>query len=193
MYSRPPLSFAGSSHHPRNLHAGGAVPNGIQPDSRWRVPHFSASTDIPAEWWALFQSPALDRMVREALKNSPTLSQATARLTEAQEEVNARTGSTKYPTVTGKASAQREQVNLATFGVPFPNPKPFTLLNGSVAVSYALDVFGANRRLVEALRARAAYQEWQVHAARLMLAANVVTAAIRQAQVRSQLRRRRKY
>ncbi len=125
--------------------------------------------------------------MREALANSPTLAQATARLKQAQEESNARTGATKYPSVNASISAQREQVDLATFGVPFPSPPPFGLLNGSVAVSYALDLFGANRRLIESLNAQVEYQNWQLQGARLMLAGNVVSAAIRQAQLRSQI------
>ena len=149
--------------------------------------HLNPATDIPAQWWTLFHSPELDRLVREALANSPTLAQATARLKQAQEEANARTGATKYPSVNANVSAQREQVDLATFGVPFPSPPPFGLLNGSVAVSYALDLFGANRRLVESLNALAEYQNWQLEGARLMLAGNVVSAAIRQAQLRSQI------
>jgi len=143
--------------------------------------------DIPAQWWTLFQSPELDRLVREALANSPTLAQATARLKEAQEESNARTGQTKYPNVTANISAQREKVDLATFGVPFPSPPPFGLLNGSVAVSYALDIFGANRRLIESLNAQVEYENWQLQGARLMLAGNVVSAAIRQAELRAQI------
>ena len=149
--------------------------------------HLNSGMDVPAQWWTLFHSPELDRLVREALINSPTLAQAVARLKEAQEESNARTGATKYPTVIGTVSVEREQVNLATFGVPFPSPPPFSLLNGSVAVSYALDIFGANRRLIESLNAQAEYQSWQLQAARLMLAGNVVSAAIRQAQLRSQI------
>ena len=149
--------------------------------------HLDAAVDVPAQWWTLFHSPELDRLVREALDNSPTLAQASARLKEAQEESNASTGATKYPTVTGNVSAEREQVDLATFGVPFPSPPPFSLLNGSVAVSYALDFFGANRRLIEGLNAQAEYQRWQLQGARLMLAGNVVSAAIRQAQLRSQI------
>lgn len=145
------------------------------------------SGDIPEQWWTLFHSPQLDRMVREALDNSPTLAQATARLKQAQEEANARTGATKYPTVNGNVSIQREQVDLAAFGVPFPSPPPFSLLNGSVAVSYALDLFGGNRRLVESLNAQVDYQKWQLQGARLMLAGNVVSAAIRQAQLRKQI------
>lgn len=149
--------------------------------------HFTTAMDVPAQWWTLFHSPELDRLVRDALANSPTLAQATARLKEAQEEANARTGTTKYPTVTANVSVQREQLDLATFGVPFPSPPPFSLMNGSVAVSYALDLFGANRRLIEGLNAQAEYQRWQLQAARLMLAGNVVSAAIRQAQLKSQI------
>lgn len=149
--------------------------------------HFNQSAAIPADWWTAFQSPELNAMVAEALKNSPTLEQATARLKQAQEEVNARTGATKYPSVTGNASVTEEQLNLAALGVPFPNPSPFTLLNGSVAVSYALDVWGANRRAIEGLKAQRDYEAWQIEGARLMLEGNVVAAAIRQAEIRREI------
>ncbi len=145
------------------------------------------SSEFPVEWWTVFQSPQLNEMVSEALASSPTLAQANARLRQAQEEANAQTGAAKYPTVTGSAGIQQEQVNLATFGVPFPNPSPFTLLNGSVAVSYALDIFGAKRRLIEGLNAQVEFQDWQLQGARLMLAGNVASAAIRQAQVHAQI------
>jgi NodT family efflux transporter outer membrane factor (OMF) lipoprotein len=148
---------------------------------------FSEQAAVSSEWWKVFQSPELDGMVAQALKNSPTLEQATARLKQAQEEVMARTGATKYPTVNGNASVTEEQLNLASFGIPFPNPSPFTLLNGSVAVSYALDVWGGNRRAIEGLKAQRDYEAWQLEGARLMLAGNVVTAAIRQAEVRRQI------
>ncbi len=148
---------------------------------------FNEQAAMPAEWWTAFRSPELNAMVEHALKNSPTLEQATARLKQAQEEVVARTGATKYPTVTGNASVTEEQINLAALGVPFPNPSPFTLLNGSVAVSYALDVWGANRRAIEGLKAQRDYEAWQLEGARLMLAGNVVAAAIRQAQIRKQI------
>ena len=113
-------------------------------------------------------------MVQQALKNSPTLAQARHDSKQAQEEFDARTGATKYPTVSGNASVQEEQLNLAAYGIPFPNPSPFTLLNGSVAVSYALDFFGANRHLIEGLNAQSGYEAWQLEGARLMLAGNVV-------------------
>src|ERR1039457_6318491 len=58
------------------------------------VQRLNPAMDVPAQWWTLFHSPELDRLVREALANSPTLAQATAKLKEAQEESNARTGAT---------------------------------------------------------------------------------------------------
>jgi NodT family efflux transporter outer membrane factor (OMF) lipoprotein len=151
------------------------------------IQHLNPSAEITAQWWTVFHSPELNGMVSEALRNSPTLVQATARLKQAQEELTARTGATKYPSVSGTASVQGEQINLSAYGIPFPNPSPFALLNGSVAVSYALDLFGANRRLIEGLRAEREYQEWQLEGARLMLAGNVVSAAIGEAQVQTQI------
>jgi len=40
--------------------------------------------DIPAQWWTLFQSPALDGLVRQALDASPSLARANAKLRQAQ-------------------------------------------------------------------------------------------------------------
>lgn len=154
--------------------------------------HFDATNDIPAQWWVLFQSPQLDRMVRESLNHSPTITQVVARLTQAREEANARTGETKYPELSGNLAASRQRVNLDSLGVAVPSPPPFNLYSGSVSVSYALDLFGKNRRLIEGLNAQTEYQNWQVQGARLMLAGNVVAAGIRQAELRSQIEITRK-
>ena len=48
----------------------------------------------PQMWWTRFQSNELNRLVNEALQHSPTLAQAHARLTEAQENYNAQAGAT---------------------------------------------------------------------------------------------------
>jgi outer membrane protein TolC len=85
---------------------------------------FDPSLDIPVQWWTLFRSPELDGMVREALVNSPTLAQATARLKEAQEELNARAGATKYPSVSGAASVEEEQVTWPHTGSSFRIRRP---------------------------------------------------------------------
>jgi len=180
---QPPIAPALTGYTPQLQPAETAATAGPEGVAQ----HFDSSAAIPAQWWTLFHSPELNSMMEQTLANSPTLTQAAARLREAQEELNARTGATKYPTVTGNTSIEQEQPNLSVYGIPFPNPSPFTLLNGSIAVSYALDIFGANRRTIEALGAQRDYENWQLEGARLMLTGNVVSTAIRQAELRKQI------
>src|SRR4030095_572529 len=44
----------------------------------------AVGADIPAQWWTLFRSPALDGLVRQALDASPTLAAASAKLRQAE-------------------------------------------------------------------------------------------------------------
>jgi NodT family efflux transporter outer membrane factor (OMF) lipoprotein len=144
--------------------------------------------DLPAQWWTLFQSPALDGLVRQALEASPTLARTGAKLRQAQEDLSARTGGTRFPKVDAKLSANRIDVNPQSLGVQaLPVQTPFNLYLASVGVSYTLDLFGANRRDLESLQAGVDYQRYELEAARLMLAGNVVTAAIREASLREQI------
>ncbi len=149
---------------------------------------FVAGQDIPAQWWSLFQSSALDALVRQALQNSPTLAQADAKLRQAEEGRNARAGATQYPRVDANLSANRVDIGADSFGSKGPLPAmPLDLFLASVAVSYNLDLFGANRHELQALQAGIDRQRYEIEAARLMLAGNVVTAAIREASLREQL------
>ena len=144
--------------------------------------------DIPAQWWSLFRSPTLDRLVREALDGSPTVARAVARLRQAQEDLAARSDATSLPRVDGKLSANRVNVEPDSLGGPgLPIPMPLNLYLATVNVSYTFDFFGATRNELAALRADVDYQRYQLEAARLALAANVVTAAIREASLRQQL------
>lgn len=144
--------------------------------------------DIPAQWWRLFRSPALDALVREALEHSPTLAQASARLRQAEQERSARAGAMLWPGVDARLSANRVDVGSESFGGPgLPVAMPLNLYLASVAVSYQLDLFGATRHELQALQASIDQQRYELQAARLMLAGNVVTAAIREAALREQI------
>jgi NodT family efflux transporter outer membrane factor (OMF) lipoprotein len=148
---------------------------------------FAPEADIPAQWWTLFRSPALDGLVRQALESSPTLARARARLRQAEEDYSARSGS-QLPRVDARLSANRIDVNPQSLGVSaLPVATPLNLYLASVSVSYTLDLFGSTRRELEALQAEADFQRYEVEAARLMLAGNVVTAAIREASLREQI------
>jgi NodT family efflux transporter outer membrane factor (OMF) lipoprotein len=138
--------------------------------------------DIPAEWWSLFGVPELDALVRRALTGSPTLAEARARLTEA------RAGATDIPAVNLDVGVVRQRIDPATVGFPqAPNPGPFTVYTVGANVSYTFDVFGGTRRELEGLAAQIDYQAYELEAARLTLAANVVTTAIRIAALRAEI------
>jgi NodT family efflux transporter outer membrane factor (OMF) lipoprotein len=144
--------------------------------------------DIPAEWWTLFGSPQLDALVRRALAGSPTLDEARARLARAREDLAARQGATDVPRVDGTVGLSRQQVDPAALGFPDAPPSPpFTLFEIGIEVSYAFDLFGGTRRELEALGAEIDYRGYELEAAHLTLAANVVTTAIRQASLRAQI------
>jgi len=148
---------------------------------------FVSGEDIPPLWWALFRSEALDRVIRQALKDSPTLSAAQARLREAEENRRAQSGAL-YPSVDGNISAGRQKISGASFGQTGNTSPTFTLYNASVSVSYALDLFGGTRRAVEALQAQVDYQRFQLEGAWLTLTANLVTTAIQEGALRGQIR-----
>jgi NodT family efflux transporter outer membrane factor (OMF) lipoprotein len=149
---------------------------------------FLFGQDLPAQWWTLFRSPALDALVRQALAGSPSLAQAAARLREVEEDSSARGGAARYPHVDAKLGANRIDVDPQALGVPqLPVAMPFNLYLASVAVSYKFDLFGGTRHELAALQSGVDHQRYQLAAARLALAGNVVTAAIREAALREQI------
>jgi NodT family efflux transporter outer membrane factor (OMF) lipoprotein len=149
---------------------------------------FTAADTATPMWWKRFRSDALDRLVDEALRQSPTLDQARARLIEARENYNAQAGATAFPSVDATMSATRQQVDLASFGIPnVANPGPFSLFDASVSVSYTFDIFGGNRRALEATMAQVDYERFELEAARLSIAGNVVASAVRRASLREQV------
>ena len=149
------------------------------------VQTLTTGEDIPAQWWQVFHSEALDALIRSALEHSPNLAAAQASLRQARELAAAYGDTAFYPAVTGSLGAQREAVNQETTGVP--GQQFFTLFNASVNVSYNLDVFGANQRGLEGLRSTVEFQRFQVEAAYLTLTSNLVTTAIREASLRAQI------
>jgi NodT family efflux transporter outer membrane factor (OMF) lipoprotein len=149
---------------------------------------FVGATALPGRWWELFQCDALNALVTEALVHSPTVLEARARLREAQEDLTAQARGTLYPTLDAQLGVTREKIDPAAFGFPnVPPSPPFTLYNAQVNVSYTLDLFGGNRRMLEGTQAQTDYQAYETQAAELTLAANVVAAAIRQADLQAQI------
>ena len=139
------------------------------------------------EWWRAFDSAKLDTLVARALSANQTLLAATATLREAGEVYAAQAGSTLYPTLDANLGATREEINGAMIGQPKITQETFTVYNAAAAVHYDFDLFGGNRRALEALAAQADYESYELAGARLTLAANVVTTAFSEAQFAAQI------
>ena len=150
------------------------------------VQRFVAQAPIGAAWWQQFDSPKLDAVIVRALRASPTLAAAQATLRQAEQTYAAQAGSTLLPQASGQLGVQRQRMTPAVQGQTGPE-RTFTLYNASVGVSYNFDLFGGNRRALEAMAAQTDYQRYQLDGARLTLAANVVTAAVTEAQLAAQI------
>ena len=139
-----------------------------------------------AEWWRLFESPPLDAVVRQALANSPTLQAAEASLRQSQDNLRAGFG-LFYPHATADLGVSRERSAPSQQGLA-TRSTVFNLVTLSGTVSYALDVFGGERRAVEGLRAQTDYQRYAMLAAYLPLSANVVNTCIARAAYVAEIR-----
>jgi NodT family efflux transporter outer membrane factor (OMF) lipoprotein len=92
-----------------------------------------------------------------------------------------------FPTATANFNPSRQQQSGSIGPVTSTPATLFNLYTAQVAVSYTLDVWGANRRTVESLQAQADNQRFLVEAAYLVLTSNVVVAAIQEASLRGQI------
>ena len=146
---------------------------------------FSVGRDIPAEWWKVFHSRELDGLIAEALHANPSLQAAQAALWQAKENLYAQKGKL-LPSIDANAGVTRQQFSPAQFGLP-GGPEIFNLFQATVNVAYSPDVFGGQRRQIEANEAQAEYQRFELEATYLTLTANVVTAFVQEASLRGQI------
>lgn len=146
---------------------------------------FEIAQDIPSEWWHLFHSKPLNELISRAIKNSPSLQAAQASLRQA--EANLRISiSSLYPFVSVQFAPERQRFSPDMFDIQSP-AATFNLFNATANVSYTLDVFGSIRRQIEASQAQLENQKFEVEATYLTLTSNIVTAAITEASLRSQI------
>ncbi len=141
---------------------------------------------VSSEWWRSFESNALNKLIDDALKASPTMASAQATLRQAQENYASKAGSTLYPQANLGIGAERQRFNPSSQGQT-DAPTTFSLYSTSVDVSYQLDLVGGNRRALESLAAQAEYQQYQLEGAQLTLAGNIATSAITDARLAGQI------
>jgi NodT family efflux transporter outer membrane factor (OMF) lipoprotein len=143
--------------------------------------------DIQGQWWTLFRSPPLTKLIEQAMKHNPDLQSALSALTEAQENASVQQSSL-FPAVDASFSQKRQKFSGSQFGRPGAQVPAYNLSTASVQVAYTLDVWGAIRRQIEGFEAQAEFQRFQLEGAFLTLASNVVTTAIQEASLRAQIK-----
>jgi NodT family efflux transporter outer membrane factor (OMF) lipoprotein len=147
---------------------------------------FTLGGTLNADWWRRFESAQLDAMVQQALTNNPTLQAAEASLRQSRNNLRAGYG-LFFPQVGVEFDAVRERSAPLAQGVQ-ASPSVFNLITLSGTISYALDVFGRERRTVEGLKAQVDYQGYLSKAAYLTLSANVVNTGIARAAYAAEVR-----
>ena len=148
--------------------------------------HFEPGARIVADWWRLFNCPGLNAAVKEALENNQSLQAAQVSLRQSQDLLRAGYG-IFYPQVNAGFEASRQRTSSAATGGHIPG-SIFNLFTLSATVSYALDIFGGERRAVESLGAQVDFQHAAVLAAYITLSGNVVNAMIARAAYQEQIK-----
>lgn len=182
----PPAS---KGYAPQPIAASTAAAPGAQGIPQQVVP----GERIRRDWWTLFRSRELDTLIERAFAANPTVESAQAALRVAQENLAAQRGAF-FPSVTAgydfNRTKQAGAVPAATTATPASAGAGsiYNFHTAQLSVAYTPDVFGGTRRSVESLQAQADAQQFQLDAAYVTLATNVVGAAVQDALLREQVR-----
>lgn len=146
---------------------------------------FMPGANVTADWWQLFNSPKLDAVVSEALTANPSLAAAQASLRQSEHTLRSGYG-IFYPEIDAGAAATRQRYSPLKLGEDSPSSL-FNLFTLSASVSYALDLFGGERRMIEGLHAQVDVQRATEQATYLTLIADIVNTVVCSAAYRAEI------
>jgi NodT family efflux transporter outer membrane factor (OMF) lipoprotein len=146
----------------------------------------SAGARPVPEWWTAYQSPELNELVEEGLKNSPTLAAAQSTLKAARQQLRSQIGATELPSLDGEFIPGRVH-SPGIPGLPKPQPLQFDIFAAEISGSYKLDFFGATRLANRALAGQVQQQAYELESTRRALATNIVKATINAAALQEQV------
>jgi NodT family efflux transporter outer membrane factor (OMF) lipoprotein len=147
-----------------------------------RSPAAVSTAPLPDRWWQLYQDPAIDRLVTEALAHNTTIREAAANLARARAILSEQRGA-QLPSTDISAQANRQQGNsaaAAAFGGGAGGVRTFRFdqFQSGFDVAYELDLFGGVSRAVEASRGDVEAAAAQLDAARVSIAAETARAYV---------------
>lgn len=147
------------------------------------APEIAPSTEVAGslgdrQWSAVFQDPALQRLIAEALQNNLDLRVAAQRVLEAQAQVGI-TRSQQLPSVGAGGSYSALQLPSGIAGKNSDGTPANSFLNGggfSASAAWNLDFWGLYRRQTEAARAELLASQWAQRTTRATLVEQVAQA-----------------
>ena len=177
--------------------AGCANPGGIAPEAKLVDP---ASVGIgggagvaaadaaalpAADWWQAFGDAALSRLIDTALADAPTLRTAQARIARASANAEV-LGAADRPQLNGAVDASRQRYSAN--GLFPPQIAGSTLNTATVQLngSWDLDLFGRNRRALDAAIGLQRAAEADAEAARVLIATNLARSYVQLARLLDQ-------
>ncbi len=135
-------------------------------------PRIAAADATRADWWRLYDLPALDGLVQAALVNNTDLRVAAANIAEARASLSgARSNLLPTPVVSGSAQYSQARANPL-----FNNPPEGWTYTGGLDVSYEADLFGRIRRGIQAAIADVEAREAAQDTVRVTVAAETTRA-----------------
>lgn len=130
------------------------------------------------DWWTRFGDPQLDRLMRSALANQPSLRAAEARVRQAQAAAGI-SAAALHPQ--GQLNLKGAQQRFSENGIYPKNLAGHvdSINDAQLGVSQALDFWGRNRAALDAAMDRARAAEVDAQAARLLLSTSLARTYLR--------------
>jgi multidrug efflux system outer membrane protein len=144
-----------------------------------------------SQWWKRLGDPVLNALIEEAVQGNLDVASAKARIREARATRRQAIGAL-FPLVEGSGSATSNQAAATSTGSTVTAPTTYNQFQAGFDSSWELDLFGANRRAVEAATYGVDYAEDDLRATLLTLVGDVAAyyVELRGYQARIALARR---
>jgi NodT family efflux transporter outer membrane factor (OMF) lipoprotein len=166
--------------------------SGIQHDQALRDPttlgaHAKFDAWPAEQWWKSLNDPELDRLIEQALKENPTITQAAKRMEKAAAYASA-AKSTLAPQVSGDAYIQRQRLTESSYFPPPFGGSFQNIVNAQLNASWDLDFWDKNRSLLQTALSQTEAAKAEESAARLMVSTAVAQTYYQLARQSEQLK-----
>jgi NodT family efflux transporter outer membrane factor (OMF) lipoprotein len=170
------LALAGCAVGPDYQRPAADLPVAWKLEAPWRTGAPADAAD-KGDWWKAFGDPQLDALEAQAMKDSPTLAIAAARLAQARATVTA-TSAGLFPSVALGSRDQRLRISANRPLANYSSPNFSTVQNDftlAASASYEVDLAGRVRRSVEGAKASAKQSVADLANTRLVVSAELAS------------------